>query len=227
MEPNDVIERILELGRQKGYKTPSALAAACGLGREYFRGVKSRQSIPKFDTLLIIANKLETTPEYLLYGDNNQNHAENKTEKPLTAITPEINSTIPVLGMAAGAIINGAQGFVLSAAPVAFVPRPSGMKYMIDAYAIFVEGNSMDPAHPHGEIRFVNPRRTPTNGDSVIIQTQAHKSAPLQSFIAIYEGDKGSQLMFRKLKPASEISISKEIIRSVHKVLTLNEVIGI
>lgn len=59
-----IIDRIVELAKERGIKL-SYLAGLFGLGRTYFQDVKKRNANIPDDRLFVIAEKLETTPEYL------------------------------------------------------------------------------------------------------------------------------------------------------------------
>ena len=58
------IDRVMELAKAEGIKL-SYLAGLFGLGRTYFQDVKKRNADIPEDRLIIIAEKLNTTPEYL------------------------------------------------------------------------------------------------------------------------------------------------------------------
>lgn len=58
------IDRVMKLAKAEGIKL-SYLAGLFGLGRTYFQDVKKRNADIPEDRLIIIAEKLNTTPEYL------------------------------------------------------------------------------------------------------------------------------------------------------------------
>ncbi|GEM_PF-7071282 len=58
------VDRIMELAKTHGIKL-SYLAGLFGLGRTYFQDVKKRNADIPDDRLIVIAEKLYTTPEYL------------------------------------------------------------------------------------------------------------------------------------------------------------------
>lgn len=70
------VDRIMELAKTQGIKL-SYLAGLFGLGRTYFQDVKKRNADIPEDRLIVIAEKLHTTPEYLK-GETDQK------EKPVT-----------------------------------------------------------------------------------------------------------------------------------------------
>lgn len=70
------VDRIMELAKTQGIKL-SYLAGLFGLGRTYFQDVKKRNADIPEDRLIVIAEKLNTTPEYLK-GETDQK------EKPAT-----------------------------------------------------------------------------------------------------------------------------------------------
>ena len=73
----------MELAKERGIKL-SYLAGLFGLGRTYFQDVKKRNANIPDDRLFVIAEKLETTPEYLK-GETNEK------EKPVDSKADELS----------------------------------------------------------------------------------------------------------------------------------------
>lgn len=76
-----IIDRIVELSKERGIKL-SYLAGLFGLGRTYFQDVKKRNSNIPDDRLFVIAEKLNTTPEYLKgETDQKERPADSKADE--------------------------------------------------------------------------------------------------------------------------------------------------
>ena len=135
---------------------------------------------------------------------------------------------IEVRGTALGSVVaNGVEGFQFEGgAPVDYVRRPPALQHVRDAYAIFVSGDSMDPLHGPGELRFVNPTRPPAPGDSVIVVTRHWAEDPGQAYIKIYRRRKGEALVLEQINPHLRIEIPLRYVVSVHRVLSTAELFG-
>jgi len=132
---------------------------------------------------------------------------------------------LPVLGTAAGSF-SGA--FLLDDKnPIGHVRRPPGLADNSNVYAIYVIGDSMCPEHRNGELRFVDPDRPPRIGDSVIVQTENFPGDSVQSFIKHLKAKGPEGLLLGQLNPAGEIKIANQVVRSIHRILSLNELFGV
>ena len=75
---------------------------------------------------------------------------------------------LPVYGQARA----GRDGFDLPAGAEAMshIARPFFLDGVGTAYAVYVNGDSMEPRFRHGELLFVDPSRPPKRGDDVVVQ---------------------------------------------------------
>lgn len=78
---------------------------------------------------------------------------------------------LPILGRA-----QGGQGVMCNdhAEPIGWTYRPPSLLGVTRAFAIFVTGDSMMPEYGPGDLVAVDPRRTPSTGDTIIIETDDH-----------------------------------------------------
>jgi len=136
----------------------------------------------------------------------------------------EMERDVPVMGTAAGS----EQGsFHFEGGVVDYVRRPPALIAARDAYAIFVTGDSMEPVHPQGELRFVHPGRQPRSGDSVLIQLQEQDDGSVECFIKILKKRAGGQIVTEQLNPAKDLKFDDAKVLYIHKVLTMNELFGV
>lgn len=216
--------------------SPRAASLRVGSNPDLIRGL-TREGIepnPTAETLNKLAAALETSPEWLM--------GQEEGSPPVIPLptAPEVRQAdlgvfngrslpqdVAVLGTAAGSIIQNVQGFTIESDVIEYVRRPPALVGVKDLYAIFVVGNSMFPAHPEGEVRFVHPRRPFLVGDTVIVQTRTHDDDPGQSYIKVLAKRTPSKLVLQQFNPPATIEIPVEYIRSVHKVLTMNDLFGV
>ena len=126
---------------------------------------------------------------------------------------------VPILGVAAGSAIGA---FRIGTDPIGYVARPPALAHVADAYAVYVENESMIPLHNPGDLRFVHPHKPARNGESVILQVEgADREA--QAYIKIFEKRAGEWVICRQTHPAAEVKFAAKQIRAMHRVMTLNE----
>lgn len=95
-----------------------------------------------------------------------------------------------------------------------------------DIYAVYVEGNSMEPQYFPGDLIFVHPHRPPRFGDPVIVQCQNGSEEAAEATLGILHKRTAELLILRKHNPSAEVSIKRDRIISTHKVLTNNDLYG-
>ncbi|WP_395017772.1 S24 family peptidase [Dongia sp.] len=95
---------------------------------------------------------------------------------------PDRQSKIPLLGSGQA----GPDGvFELNnGEPIDYVDRPPGLAGKARIYCIYVDGDSMEPAHLHGDLLFVDAARKPFPGrDAVVELLPDNDGAPARAFI--------------------------------------------
>lgn len=130
---------------------------------------------------------------------------------------------IEVRGTAAGSF---ADSFRFEGGVVDRVPRPAALAHAREIYAIEVVGTSMAPEHKPGDLRLVDPRRHPREGDSVIVHARYSAGQPAQWFIGHFVSRNAKIVAIRKLNPAATVKFEAQYVEAVHKVLTTNEMLG-
>lgn len=132
---------------------------------------------------------------------------------------------LPVMGTAAGSLLRGA--FQFEGGVIDYVRRPPALVGAKDAYALYVEGDSMLPLYPHGELIIVHPGRPPRLNDGVVVQSRSRADGDIEATLGILAARTGSEIKLQKLNPSAVVSIKREYVDQVHKVLTLSELFGV
>lgn len=183
-------------------------------------------------TLTALAPVLETTVAWLVDGDD----APAATPLPKagdvrpaevvfqSSATPP--KDVPVLGTAAGSGLgNGA--FQLTTDVIDYARRPAGLAGARDAYALYVEGESMAPRFEPGDIVFVHPHRKPQPGDYVIIQEADTNNGEPRAFIKRLVRMTGTTVRVMQFNPEATIDFVIRPGTVVHKVITDTELYGV
>ena len=235
----DILSRIEKRLAEVGLSAAAASKAATG-NTDAIRNIqRAAREKPEGGvstrTLAALAPVLRTSVTWLLDGSGAE-HAEAQP-KPAAEIelaplaVPDLTmmpKDVPVWGTAMGSLVDGVEGVHLySGSPVEFVRRPPGLMTVRDAYAFYVSGDSMEPMHPHGALRFAHPHRPASPGDSVVVLTRNWDDDPGQGYIKILRRRTGEFLILEQLNPRATIQIPVRHVVSVHKVPELAELFGV
>lgn len=71
----------------------------------------------------------------------------------------------------------GAGEIIRSADPVDFVPRPTHLVHVRDAYGLFITGTSMEPEYKSGEMAIVEPSMPLVSGEVYVFYAERHGEA--------------------------------------------------
>jgi phage repressor protein C with HTH and peptisase S24 domain len=215
--------------------TPRAASLMVSTNPDLFRGVlrKGTEANPTTETVTLMAQALQVTKNWLESGDGPPPQVppagEFRLAPDVRADVSGMPRDVPVRGTALGSLLEGNfEGFdFFGSEAVDYVRRPPALTSVRDAYAIYVSGDSMDPMHPPGELRFVNPHRPVAPGDSVIVVTRHWEHDPGQGYIKILRRRHADFVRLEQLNPAATIDIPMKHVVSIHRVLTLSELFGL
>lgn len=135
---------------------------------------------------------------------------------------------VPVLRTARGANGEGAFDLNQTGGVVDRVLRGPGIAHSVGVFAIYVEGESMEPRHRPGELRYCDPNRPCRIGDDVVIVLDpAEPGRPPQAFLKELVRRTASEIVTRQSNPEREVRFPADRVRQMIRVLTLNEVMGV
>lgn len=201
-----------------------AASRKAGLDKTYLRKFFEREgSSPRAETLARLAEALGTTVEALMRPGPAL--AQDVRPAPVTLPPREaMPNDVPVYGTAAASHLKGA--FQLEPGVVDYVRRPPGLSAAREAYALFVEGTSMEPRFQPGDLLFVHPNRPPRAGDTVIVQVQV---APheIEASVGFLRRTTASHVIIGKLNPDAEVLLPRQRVTAIHRVLSINELFGV
>lgn len=230
-----IVQRMNELGL-----SANAASLKAGLSRDFVRNTLRRPGqVPHVDNLTKLAAGLETSFEWLRWGEKGKPGPGEVANRPRPDVDPvaavnleqlraAMPLNMPVYGTVAASLAVRHEGaFEMENRVIEFVRRPPALFAVPDAYAFYVAGNSMVPAHMPGEVRFVHPYRPARQGDTVVIQAQYADHAGIEAFLGLYERRTAETVYIRKLNPASTVEFASRYVRAIHRVLTMNELFGI
>jgi phage repressor protein C with HTH and peptisase S24 domain len=240
--PKTLVDRIQQRLAETGKTAHAASIEAGGSPSLIPNILNGRSDNPRLDTLRKIALALDTSVEWLTGQENNGTAKGSDAARRLLhnisevvhadAGLPKLSQMakdVPVRGTAMGAILGESfEGIRLfDGEPIDMVRRPPALDHVDDAYAVFVSGDSMDPMHRPGELRFVHPNRPAAPGDTVVVVTRHWDGDPGQAYIKILRHRTADMILLEQINPAATIRIPLRFVVSVHRVLTMNELFGL
>jgi phage repressor protein C with HTH and peptisase S24 domain len=112
-----------------------------------------------------------------------------------------------------------------SGEPIDYKDRPQALVGKAKIYCILVDGDSMSPAHNHGDLLFVDAARKPFPGrDAVIELYPEHEGGPQRAFIKRIVKLAPDYVELFEFKPKERtFRFSRDKIMNLHLVLTNND----
>ncbi len=201
---------ITELATALGVSQPAVSQWEIGITAPSRRKIARLAEILRVPVTWIISDD-----EVLLQNVNNQ--AQSKTLASLP-------SDVPVYGIAVG----GSEGdFRFNGQVVDYVRRPPGIANHRNVYALWILGESMSPWNKDGDLIYVSPAKPPIVGDHVVVQLQETSDGePGVAMVKLLIGKTPTQLKLRQYNPQREFALPLAKVKSVHKVLSLRDLLG-
>ena len=227
-----LISRIKQRCKELGKSERAVSLEATGKPDTIRMITSGRTQSPRSDTLAAVARILQVTPNWLLTGDEaetpgpaERREGFERVEIPVPRPT-DMARDLPVYGTAAGSLLH--EGAVVIEDQVAdYVRRPPALVGAPEAYGIFITGDSMEPEHRDGDLRFVHPRRPVHIGDTVIVQTRYRDGGPIESYIKHLRRRTNEKIVLSQLNPEAMIEIPRMYVTAIHRVLSMRELYGV
>lgn len=210
-----------------------SLKASGGRSKDVIANIyRGTSKNPRSDTMQNIADALGVTVDWLLHGDGEP--PPPKLDQPPRSnlriaqevqvpLRGDLSRNLPVMGTAAGSL---AGAFVFDGGVIDYVMRPPALAHVKDAYAVYIDGSSMEPAHLHGELRFVHPHRPPQIGDTVVVVAKYTEDGPQEGFIKRLVKRTPTHIVVEQFNPKATIEFNRAYVSTFHKVMSMNDLFG-
>jgi hypothetical protein len=231
---------------ENGNESDRALSLRTTGSPDTIRDVRRYRHIPGRAKLERMADALHVTVDQLLgrapSADDEPPHI---VEVTAASGVRDINRTfrqapqdLPVLGTALGHTIRFDDD---GTAPIEVtllqpqevmhhVARPPALVGNPDAYAIYVQGDSMFPAHKDGALRVVNPRVGVRVSDDVVVQLRAGDGDDGEAIVSVLIKTlvkrSASFVELEQLNPHMRFRVPVERIAAIHRVMDLADLLG-
>lgn len=218
-----------------------------GGNRYIMRDLRGRGSIPAGEKLAGIAQLLGVSTDWLMGRTDDPTPPDVPSAVELThaPAVGDVSRTfrrapqnLPVHGTALGHNLrfdeDGTADVEVTlydpGSAIHYVTRPPALFNNDTAYAIYVQGDSMAPAHKDGALRVVNPRAPLRVGDDVVVQLHASDGDEGQevvsALIKTLVRRSASFVVLQQLNPAREFRVPVERIAAIHRVMDLADLLG-
>lgn len=110
-----------------------------------------------------------------------------------------------------------------------YARRPPGLTGKKHVYGLHIVGDSMYPAHREGALIYVDPTRRPAIGEDAIVELHPENpelGEPGRGFIKRLKRRAGSKMIFEQFNPPLDLEFETANIKSIHRVIPWEEVIG-
>lgn len=211
----------LENGKSAWSHDIARIAAAVDLSTDEVETLMAHAAIESGKLKRLPGGVRDKVEQIIGSGYKNSDIAQLKGESTpgqsaITArITPPMgNRDVPVYGRAQG----GPDGmFEFNGEIIGWETRPPTLDGVRDAYAVYVDGESMYPRYKVGETVWVNPMRPPARGDDVIVQLYpANEGDAPYGFIKEFRARTPTRLVVWQHNPPREVEYPIESVKSVH-----------
>lgn len=239
-----LLARIEQALERSGLTSRQASMQATGKP-DLIRDLRRAKGLPRSDRLDNLARVLGTTAEWLLRGGE-EAPASRVEESRAPFISPnqafrghDRPKDVPVLGTpSCGEMIVKVDGEDVHVETldmdldevIEYVRRPVGIDGRRDVYAIYPQGFSMSPRFEPGEVQYVDGRKPPAIGDYVVVQLRRADDQSGERIVSallkrlVRQGPDWVEL--EQFNPATIFRIERRRVAKIHRIMTLNELVG-
>lgn len=115
----------------------------------------------------------------------------------------------------AGSVRGDGDGFLFHAgAPTEFVERPANLRGVFNAFALYMDGDSMEPRYYAGELLYVNPNRPLTRHCFVAVELASGQGL-IRQFLRRSE----SELILHQFNPAKDLHLKSADVKRVCRII--------
>ena len=118
-----------------------------------------------------------------------------------------------------GAVKGGSEGFYFNEGEAKeFVERPANLKGAFNAFALYVDGDSMEPRYFAGELLYVNPNRPITKNCFVAVEL-----ADGQGLIKQFLRRSDDEVVLHQFNPTRDIALKADAVKRIYRITGAGE----
>ena len=148
-------------------------------------------------------------------GQTVNHRREPVTPRPSPTAGGHGQRDLPVIG----AVKGGSEGFYFNEGEAKeFVERPANLKGAFNAFALYVDGDSMEPRYFAGELLYVNPNRPITKNCFVAVEL-----ADGQGLIKQFLRRSDEEVVLHQFNPARDIALKAGEVKRIYRITGAGE----
>lgn len=210
--------------------SPRAVSVAAGLDPGYVRKLLKRRHMPNSGALAQLSAALKLPPDHLLSGGIAQMPVE-PLETPQTTSrsrrprheSQTVNRDLPI--RRGSATLRGDGLFRLPEQAADWLFRPPALSSFSEAYAFVIPNAALRPKFAPGDLAIACPEKPTRKDDLVIVHFQNERDGAGSS-VGMLAEDIGQNVVLTLHGHDGNTSHGIEEVSSVHKILSLAEILG-
>jgi phage repressor protein C with HTH and peptisase S24 domain len=181
--------------------------------------IDEKEMLALMQDAIVEAGKTQRVPRSISAGRSlHDDHEPNGTidPTPMPPATGKPVRMLPVLGEAVG----GEDGqYSFNGQILDYVACPPSLANVPNAYAVWIDGESMYPRYKSGELVYAHPGKPARRGDDVIVQVRPREEdMPPRGFVKEFVGFVGEKLVLKQFNPDARIEFPRDDIISIHPI---------
>ncbi|MBY3434871.1 LexA family transcriptional regulator [Rhizobium laguerreae] len=180
--------------------------------------IDEKEMLTLIQDAIVDAGKTQRVPRSISSATASLDDEPNGTidPSPVSILSGKPVRMLPVLGEAVG----GADGqYAFNGQILDYVACPPSLTNVPNAYAVWIDGESMYPRYKSGELVYVHPGKPARRGDDVIVQIKPHEEdMPPRGFVKELVGYVGDKLVLKQYNPDSKIEFPRDDVISIHPI---------
>lgn len=212
---DDRAARLREARSDAGYRSARAAAFAHDWVESTYRSHENGTRPYDEKDATRYSKAFQVAVSWLYHGRGKKSDAA--AHAPASEVSPpERTQTsgrlLPVVGVAAA---SDRGRYILTSQVVERVPAPPGLDLVEDAYAVYVQNDSMEPRYFAGEILYIHPGKPVRRGDFILIQIE-HENGDIEPLVKRLVGETADAYELEQYNPPRKFSVERRQVRAVH-----------
>lgn len=149
-------------------------------------------------------------------------HTNGKITVPSRA---EMTEDLPVYGTALGGSQGGTE-FIMNGEAGLYVRRPEKLIGRDDVFALYVQGDSMEPRYYAGELIICEANRPPTINDFVVVEMKETVDGYRVAYLKQLAARSGGKIKLRQFNPDKTIEMDQADVHQIVRVLSTQDLLS-
>lgn len=144
---------------------------------------------------------------------------------PIVSRRNDMPEDLPVFGTALGGSDGGTE-FIMNGQAALYVRRPEKLAGRDDVFALYVQGDSMEPRFFEGELIICETNRPPSVGDFVVVEMKEAVDGFRVAYLKRLAGRSGGKLRLKQYNPDKVLELEMDAVHQVVRVLNTHDLVS-